>query len=86
MFVKNPSKLRRRRKDRGLSQVQLAALCGCTQQYISLVENGGDSDVSERVAEKIARWLEVDLEDFFDERRAVSTPMVASPSRGTGAA
>lgn len=80
MFVKDGGRIRRRRKDRGLSQVQLAALCGCTQQYISLVEQGDDNDVSERIAEKIARWLEVDLEDYFDERRSSSHPQIASAS------
>ena len=80
MFVKDGGRIRRRRKDRGLSQVQLAALCGCSQQYISLVEQGDDSDVSEKIAEKICRWLEVDLEDYFDERRTVRTSSVASAS------
>lgn len=84
MFVKDGGRIRRRRKDRGLSQVQLAALCGCTQQYISLVEQGDDSDVSERIAEKICRWLEVDLEDYFDERRVSPMPAVASASRVDG--
>lgn len=82
MYIKSPSKLRRRRKDRGLSQVQLAALAGCTQQYISLLEGGDDHDCSERIAEKICKWLEVDLEDYFDERRVLPMPAVTSASRG----
>lgn len=84
MYVKNPDRLRRRRKDRGLSQVQLAALAGCTQQYISLLEQGDDRDVSERIAEKISRWLEVDLEDYFEEHRSERVPMIATTSRGGG--
>jgi transcriptional regulator with XRE-family HTH domain len=85
MYVKNPERLRRRRKDRNLSQVQLAALAGCTQQYISLLEQGDDRDVSEKIAEKISRWLEVDLEDYFDEHRSDRRSSVATPSRGSGA-
>lgn len=82
MFVKSPEKLRRRRRGQGLSQVQLAALAGCTQQYISLIEKGDDRDVSEKIAEKISRFLNVDLEDYFDERRVSRMPSVATPSRG----
>lgn len=84
MYIKSPARLRRRRKDRKLSQVQLAALAGCTQQYISLLEKGDDHDCSERIAEKICRWLDVDLEDYFDERRVVPMPTVTSRSRATG--
>jgi len=83
MFVKSPEKLRRRRRDQRMSQVQLAALAGCTQQYISLIEKGDDRDVSEKIAEKISRYLNVDLEDYFDERRTVRTPAVATPSRAS---
>jgi transcriptional regulator with XRE-family HTH domain len=87
MYVKNPAKLRRRRRDRGLSQVQLGAFAGCTQQYVSLIEKGDDRDVSEKIAEKISRCLDVDLEDYFDERRVVpmtsiaTDPRVGRPSR-----
>ncbi len=84
MYVKSPERLRRRRKDRGLSQVQLAALAGCTQQYISLLEQGDDRDVSEKIAEKISRWLEVDLEDYFDEHRSDRRPSLATASRVDG--
>lgn len=40
MYVIDPAKIRRRRRDKGLSQVELAALARCTQQYISLIEQG----------------------------------------------
>jgi transcriptional regulator with XRE-family HTH domain len=83
MFVKNPEKLRRRRRDKGLSQVQLAALAGCTQQYVSLMEKGDDRDVSEKIAERISKYLDVDREDYFDERRVSRMPAVATTSRGT---
>lgn len=84
MYVRSPNKLRRRRRDKGLSQVQLAALVGCSQQYVSLMENGDDRDVSERIAEKISKYLDVDLEDHFEERPVILDPAVATASRGTG--
>jgi transcriptional regulator with XRE-family HTH domain len=84
MIVKDPTKLRRRRRDKHLSQVQLAALVGCTQQYISLMETGIDRDCTEKIAERICRYLDVDLEDFFEERRVVSGERVATVSRGSG--
>lgn len=84
MQVKNGSRLRRRRKDKHLSQAQLAGLVGCTQQYISLLENGTDDDCSEKIAERICRYLDVDLEDYFEERELVRLPGVATDSRVTG--
>lgn len=86
MIVKDGSRLRRKRKDAGFSQTDLASLVGCTQQYISMLENGTDSDCSERIAEKIAKRLKVDLEDLFEERQLVRTPAVTTPSRGGSAA
>jgi transcriptional regulator with XRE-family HTH domain len=86
MLVKDGSRLRRRRRDKHLSQVQLAALTGYTQQYISALERGTDTDCSEKVAEKISRYLDVDLEDYFEERRIIRNPSDATPSRGSSAA
>ena len=82
MIVKDGSRLRRRRKDKQLSQVQLAALVGCTQQYISLIESGVDNDCSEKIAERISRWLDIDLEDYFEEKSRTLTPRDATVSRG----
>lgn len=84
MIVKDAAKLRRRRRDKHLSQVQLAALVGCTQQYISLMETGIDRDCTERIAERICRYLDVDLEDFFIERRVVPVPGITTASRDSG--
>lgn len=81
MYVKEPSRLRRRRKDKGISQVQLAALARCTQQYISLIENGDDRDISEKIAERICKYLDVEFDDYFEER--ATTPAVATPTRGS---
>lgn len=86
MIVKEPSKLRRRRKAKHFSQQQLAALIGCTQQYVSLLESGKDDDCSERIAEKICRYLDIDLEDYFEERELVRLPGVTTVSRDAGRA
>lgn len=86
MIVKEGSRLRRKRKDAGFSQADLAALVGCTQQYISMLENGTDTDCSERIAERIAKRLNVDLEDLFEERELIRTPAVATASRDGSAA
>lgn len=82
MHVKDPDKLRRRRRDRGFSQKQLASLVDCTQQYVSLLEKGTDTDCSERIAERICRWLDVPLEDFFDTNVVFRSSVVATGSRG----
>lgn len=84
MFVKDHEKLRRRRRDKGFSQKQLAALVDCTQQYISLLESGNDSDCSEKIAERICRWLDVELEDYFEERSLTRMPAVTTDSRVAG--
>jgi transcriptional regulator with XRE-family HTH domain len=85
MYVKDGTKIRRRRRDKGLSQVQLAALARCTQQYISLIEQGLDRDISEKLAERICTYLDISLDDYFEERRsAVRAPDVATNTRGAG--
>lgn len=81
MYVKDGARIRRRRRDKGLSQVQLSALAGCTQQYVSLIEQGLDRDISEKIAERICRYLDIELEDYFEERRIVRVPTVATISR-----
>lgn len=84
MFVKDPPKLRRRRRDKRLTQVQLAALIGTTQQYVSALETGTDRDCSEQVADKISKWLDVDREDYFDARKLFATPTITTPTRPSG--
>lgn len=84
MYVRDPGKLRRRRKDKGLTQKQLAALIDSTQQYVSLLESGNDRDCSEKIADRICRWLDVDREDYFEERSTSRTPGVTTPSRVGG--
>lgn len=84
MYVKDPAKLRRRRRDKQMSQKQLAALSDCTQQYISLLESGDDRDCSEKIAERICRYLDVDLEDYFEARSLSRMPSVTTSSRVGG--
>lgn len=84
MYVKDPAKLRRRRKDKGLSQKQLASLIDRTQQYVSLLESGNDRDCSEVVADRICRWLDVDREDYFEARQVSRTSTVTTSSRVSG--
>lgn len=86
MIVKEPSKIRRRRKAKHFSQQQLASLVGVTQQYISLLESGKDDDCSEKVAERICRYLDIDLEDYFEERELIRIPTVTTDSRVAGKA
>lgn len=83
MYVIDPAKLKRRRKAKDLTQIELAFLARpCTQQYISLLENGTDRDCSEDIAIKICKALDVELEDYFEAREIVRTPPVATASRG----
>lgn len=82
MYVKDPGKLRRRRKDKGFSQKDLALLIGCTQQYISLMEKGDDRDCSEQIAERIAQRLGLDLEDLFETHTVMPMPAVTSSQSG----
>lgn len=83
MIVKDGTKMRRRRRDKHLSQVQLASLVGCTQQYISLMENGDDRDCSEKIAERICRYLDVDVEDMFTEHRVIRDHSITTTSRAS---
>ena len=72
MHVKDPGGLRRRRTELGLTQQQLAALVGTTQQYVSLLESGKDRNCSDRVVTRFCRWLEIERDDYFEERSDAS--------------
>ncbi len=58
------SRIREIRTNKGLTQVQLAMLCGTKQQAIHLYEAGQRSPSLE-VLEKIAKALRVDLKELF---------------------
>ncbi|MEQ7847765.1 helix-turn-helix transcriptional regulator [Nocardioides kribbensis] len=68
MQVKDPATVKRWRKHRRLTQRELAFLCRCSQNAISLVENGGMSTLSEDLALEIAYRLDVPWEDLFVAR------------------
>lgn len=81
MHVIDGDKLRRARKRARFTQIDLARLCGVTQQYISALETGTDSDCSEQVAERVCRYIDVELEDYFQRREVTRTPAVTTRSR-----
>lgn len=83
MKLMDPDRLRRRRRDRHYTQANLAALVGCTQQYISLMEKGLDTDCSELIARKIAKRLDAPLEDLFEERESLSMAARATSKGGS---
>lgn len=82
MKCTNPERIARKRKRMSYTQIDLAALVGCTQQYISLIERGDDSDCSERIALAICKRLDMDLEDVFEEREIALNPK--NPSHKVG--
>lgn len=86
MIVIDPGKLQRRRKAKGLTQMQLAIFARCTQQYISILESGRDRDCSEDIALRISKALDIDLEDYFEARELTRNPPVATTSRDGSAA
>lgn len=60
------SRLRNRRKSRGLSLKQVAGLVGCTPSYLSMVEND-KLDPSVSRLKRIADALEVTIVELFAE-------------------
>lgn len=69
MRVRDPQALKRWRERRGLSQRELAYLCRCSQNAISLLEKGTMQTLSEDLALTIARRLDVPWEDLFETRK-----------------
>jgi len=55
------------RKERGLTQIELAERAGVDQSTISKIENGNDG-VTLRQMRDLADALDVDLADLFDGR------------------
>lgn len=82
MKVIDGGRIARKRRRLGYTQTDLAALVGYTQQYISLLERGDDSDCSEEAALKISKRLNCDLEDLFEERSTFGAPKNPSPKLG----
>jgi DNA-binding XRE family transcriptional regulator len=86
MKLRDRARLRRERRRNNYTQTDLANLVGIAQQYISAMETGTDLDCSERVAEKICRYLDIELEDLFEPGKRFRTPEVTSNSRVPGRA
>lgn len=86
MYVIDPAKLKRRRKGQGLTQSDLAYKAKCTQQYVSILESGNDRDCSEDIAIRIAKTLDVDVEDYFEAREVIRNAAVTTASRDGSAA
>jgi putative transcriptional regulator len=59
------NKLAALRKQKKLTQEELAAAAGITRNYISKIENGTDVNVSLKVLSAIAKKLEVKISDIF---------------------
>ncbi len=75
MRVKDGAAIRRRRQRQGLSQRDLAYLCRpCSQTTIYLLESGRMTTLSEALAVRLAKRLDVAVDVLFDER----TPSGAS--------
>lgn len=70
MQVKDPAAIRRLRKRRKLTQRELAFLCRCSQNSISLLEKGDMLTLSEDLALEIAERLDVPWEDLFVARES----------------
>ncbi|MCL1900071.1 MAG: helix-turn-helix domain-containing protein [Promicromonosporaceae bacterium] len=79
MRVKDPAQIRRWRKQRHFSQLDLALLARRTQQAISLVESGKMRDLSEGLAVAIASRLDVPLEELFEVHDDTGCPAQQTP-------
>ncbi|TWH37174.1 DNA-binding XRE family transcriptional regulator [Rhodococcus rhodochrous J38] len=82
MKLKDPDQLQRWRKRRDLKQWELAVLSGCTQQTISLLETGKMTTLSEDLAIKIAKRLDLSWEDLFMACEAPVVPEVTNDLHG----
>jgi len=66
--------IRSRREARGLSQSELARLCGLTPSYISLLESRKKPPPSDEVVDKLAAALDVDRRVLLDLAHIERTP------------
>jgi len=62
--------IRRYREAKGLSQSKLAILADIGRSTLALLETGGPRELSERMAQKLGRVLDVDPEKLREEYRA----------------
>jgi len=61
------NKLKEKREQAGLRQVDLATLCGVGIGTIWLIENGYDKRASKKTKDKIAAGLKVEIKELFPE-------------------
>jgi len=85
MRVREGAALRRRRERLGLTQRELAFLARpCSQTTIYLLETRKMTTLTEELAMRIARRLDVPVESLFEDRSTVSTDRAATDHRVTG--
>lgn len=58
--------IRRKRKEKGLTQKELAELSGITREYLSYLENG-KYQCTIKTAKRIAKVLDCDWMELYDE-------------------
>lgn len=58
-------KIKNRRLLKGLTQQELADICGCSRQYINQIEVDGETNVSSKLLVKIAEALDCTMDDIF---------------------
>ena len=83
LFGKNVLVLRRERK---LSQEQLANFADISRNYISMVERGEAKNVSDDIIRKLALALEVSSEELTGSTRDESAIVIPAPLREFGIA
>ncbi|GAB3598469.1 hypothetical protein GCM10027446_28770 [Angustibacter peucedani] len=75
MRVKDGAAIRRRRERQGLSQRDLAFLCRpCSQTTIYLLESGRMATLSETLAVRLAKRLDVPVDQLFADREDAPVP------------
>jgi len=85
MRVREGAALRRRRERLGLTQRELAFLARpCSQTTIYLLETRKMTTLTEELAMRIARRLDVPVESLFEDRPTVSADRAATDHRVTG--
>ncbi len=58
-------RIRELRKEKGLSQQELANKAGCTRQFINMLENSDEINISTKMLISIATALEVSVDTLL---------------------
>lgn len=83
MQVRDGEVISRWRKRRNLTQRDLAFLCRCSQNAISLIERGQMKTLSEDLALTMAKRLDVPWEDLFVPRKHAGVRRVPRGANST---